>query len=324
MNYFNDLANINYADPKVIIEGVTAVGFMVASVLSIRHVKKFGLLRGDNTSMAAQMVLGQTGYVSGFTQNIAPGLHIIHDMPWGQKSHNVNILSGFDLKKYKYGVAAVTSELRNALIGADDDGKENSEPVAANSAVQSKSPLTLALEDTNIKGVCDSGYALKNTTSQNTKPQKDAFNEKYKIEEQQITLKKKDNSSLIFKFKQPENSTHKWLQPESVLENKNLTPDQVKKFVGDLLNTPRENFTFEFKGQGIAGSLTKDPSVDGPDTKKVNEYDDDIGIDANRFDNNKEFSINLKNSGIDSKFDKNDIEHKQAQIIHSESLWSVC
>jgi hypothetical protein len=109
------ISNLGNASPKQIAEGVFGVIALVASLSSLGQFKKYGAIRGDKASAAAQILFGSVGMLSGHTQKINENTYL-HNMPWGQTSRKVNILAGFDVDNFDYAISAINGEAREKML----------------------------------------------------------------------------------------------------------------------------------------------------------------------------------------------------------------
>jgi hypothetical protein len=248
---FSSLAS-TFSQPskKTLVEGGAALAAIILSVMSIKQVKKYGVLRGNPTSVVAQILLGNVGDVSAYSRRVGPNMFLVDKMPWGQSSHNVNILSGFDLANYDYGIAAVNGDMRNKMTneegdappatpitggGSDDDAIEKTtyDAIKTKSEKGYTSGLELHIEGKVVMDVASNtiNVTLDSPPSGGTPP------------------------PLVFGFKKPDGAT------DFAADTSTLKEQQIKQVIRSSMHTLRGNLSFDYKS-GPLPALEDDPTVE--------------------------------------------------------------
>ena len=239
-----DFSSFTMPNNKTLVEGGSAIAAIILSVMSIKQVKKYGVLRGDTSSVVAQILLGKVGDVQGISKQIGPNVFLLHKMPWGQSSHNVNILSGFDTAKYDYAITAVNGVMRDKMVKEKNDTGDQTAAVTGGGS-----------EDDKIVDVVFK--AIENDAKKNLKSCK--LTQEFQIDPANSTsIVSVKVKTATYGFKAP-NDAYKHVA--GLDENLKLDDKAIKACIKSHINTQRENLPFATTTNGVEAVLEVDPTA---------------------------------------------------------------
>lgn len=235
-----DFSSFTMPNNKTLVEGGSAIAAIILSVMSIKQVKKYGVLRGDTSSVVAQILLGKVGDVQGISKQIGPNVFLLHKMPWGQSSHNVNILSGFDTAKYDYAITAVNGVMRDKMVKEKNDTGDQTAVTGGGSENDKIVDVVFKAIESDAKKELQSCKLIHD----------------FDIDPSNGSIVSVKVSNATYGFKAP-NDAYKYVAELS----KTLTLDDkaIKACIESHINTQRENLPFA--AEGVEAVIEVDPTA---------------------------------------------------------------